>query len=109
MTQRSASAWSAHLAPDPLHPEVVFGGDYKGYMTMQDLATGQERSTNVYPDLPAGSGADVMKYRFNWNYPVFFSPHNPKKLYAGSNHLHVSLNGGESWDVISPEAITPTG
>jgi photosystem II stability/assembly factor-like uncharacterized protein len=94
---------SAHLAPDPLHPDVVFGGDYKGYMTMQDLATGQERSTNVYPDLPAGSGADVMKYRFNWNYPVFFSPHNPKKLYAGSNHLHVSLNGGESWDVISPD------
>ena len=94
---------SAHLAPDPLHPEVVYGGDYKGYMTMQDLATGQERSTNVYPDLPAGSGADIMKYRFNWNYPVFFSPHNPKKLYAGSNHLHVSYNGGESWDVISPD------
>ncbi|RIV18632.1 glycosyl hydrolase [Fibrisoma montanum] len=94
---------SAHLAPDPLNSEVVYGGDYKGYMTMQDLATGQERSTNVYPDLPAGSGADVMKYRFNWNYPVFFSPHNPKKLYAASNYLHVSLNGGQSWEVISPD------
>ncbi len=94
---------SAHLAPDPLNDDVVYGGDFKGYMTMQDLATGQERSTNVYPDLPAGSGADIMKYRFNWNYPVFFSPHNPKKLYAGSNHLHMSTNGGESWDVISPD------
>lgn len=94
---------SAHLAPDPLNSEVVFGGDYKGYMTMQNLETGQERSTNVYPDLPAGSGAEVMKYRFNWNYPVFFSPHNPKKLYACSNHLHMSLNGGESWEVISPD------
>jgi photosystem II stability/assembly factor-like uncharacterized protein len=94
---------SAHLAPDPLNTEVVYGGDYKGYMTMQNLETGQERSTNVYPDLPAGSGADIMKYRFNWNYPVFFSPHNPKKLYACSNHLHMSLNGGESWEVISPD------
>ncbi|AKD53637.1 VPS10 domain-containing protein [Spirosoma radiotolerans] len=94
---------SAHLAPDPLNSEVVFGGDYKGYMTMQDLGTGQERSTNVYPDLPAGSGVEQMKYRFNWNYPVFFSPHNPKKLYAGSNHLHVSYTGGESWEVISPD------
>jgi photosystem II stability/assembly factor-like uncharacterized protein len=94
---------SAHLAPDPLNYDVVFGGDYKGYMTMQDLATGQERSTNVYPDLPAGSGAEVMKYRFNWNYPVFFSPHNPKKLYACSNYLHVSYNGGESWEVVSPD------
>ena len=94
---------SAHLAPDPLNSEIVYGGDYKGYMTMQNLETGQERYTNVYPDLPAGSGAEVMKYRFNWNYPVFFSPHNPKKLYACSNHLHMSLNGGESWEVISPD------
>lgn len=94
---------SAHLAPDPLNSEVVFGGDFKGYMTMQDLETGQERSTNVYPDLPAGGGAEIMKYRFNWNYPVFFSPHNPKKLYACSNYLHVSTNGGESWEVISPD------
>ena len=107
---------SAHLAPDPLNNDVVFGGDYKGYMTMQDIATGQERSTNVYPDLPAGSGAEVMKYRFNWNYPVFFSPHNPKKLYACSNYLHVSYNGGESWEVISadltrgePETIKSSG
>ncbi|WP_394991598.1 glycosyl hydrolase [Emticicia sp.] len=107
---------SAHLAPDPLNSDVVFGGDYKGYMTMQDIATGQERSTNVYPDLPAGSGAEVMKYRFNWNYPVFFSPHNPKKLYACSNYLHVSYNGGESWEVVSadltrgePETIKSSG
>jgi photosystem II stability/assembly factor-like uncharacterized protein len=94
---------SAHLAPDPLNPEIIYGSDYKGYMSMQNVATGQERSTNVYPDLPAGSGAEVMKYRFNWNYPVFFSPHNPKKLYAGSNHLHVTYNGGESWETISPD------
>jgi photosystem II stability/assembly factor-like uncharacterized protein len=94
---------SAHLAPDPLNSEIVYGGDYKGYMTMQDIATGQERSTNVYPDLPAGGGAETMKYRFNWNYPVFFSPHNPKKLYACSNYLHVSYNGGESWEVVSPD------
>ncbi len=107
---------SAHLAPDPLNNDVVYGGDYKGYMTMQDIATGQERSTNVYPDLPAGSGADIMKYRFNWNYPVFFSPHNPKKLYACSNYLHVSYNGGESWEDISsdltrgePETIKSSG
>ncbi len=94
---------SAHLAPDPLNPDVIFGSDYKGYMSMQDLGTGQERSTNVWPDLPAGSGAEVMKYRFNWNYPICFSPHDPRKLYAGSNHLHVTYNGGQSWEEISPD------
>jgi photosystem II stability/assembly factor-like uncharacterized protein len=94
---------SAHLAPDPTNNDIVYGSAYKGTMKMQDMVTGQLRSTNVWPDLPAGSGADIMKYRMNWNYPLVFSHHDPKKLYAGSNYLHVSYNGGQSWDVISPD------
>lgn len=94
---------SAHLAPDPTSPNIIYGSDYKGYMSMQNLDNGQERSTNVWPDLPAGSGVEVMKYRFNWNYPLVFSRHDPKKLYAGSNYLHVTTNGGQSWQTISPD------
>lgn len=94
---------SAHLAPDPLNHNIIYGSDYKGYMSMQNLDNGQERSTNVWPDLPAGSGVEVMKYRFNWNYPLVFSKHDPKKLFAGSNHLHATTNGGQSWEVISPD------
>jgi photosystem II stability/assembly factor-like uncharacterized protein len=94
---------SAHLAPDPLNPSIIYGSDYKGYMSMQNLENGQERSTNVWPDLPAGSGVEVMKYRFNWNYPLVFSKHDPKKLFAGSNHLHATTNGGQSWQEISPD------
>jgi photosystem II stability/assembly factor-like uncharacterized protein len=94
---------SAHLAPDPTNPNIIYGSDYKGYMSMQNLDNGQERSTNVWPDLPAGSGVEVMKYRFNWNYPLVFSHHDPKKLYAGSNYLHVTTNGGQSWQAISPD------
>ncbi len=99
----SAGGESAHLAPDPDNPQVVYGGTYKGYMMRVDHATGQTRSTNVWPFNPAGSGAEVMKYRFNWNFPVFFSPHNPDKLYATSNHVHVSYNEGQSWETISPD------
>lgn len=94
---------SAHLAPDPANPNIIYGSDYKGYMSMQNLSNGQERSTNVWPFLPAGSGVEVMKYRFNWNYPLTFSHHDHKKLYAGSNHLHVTYNAGQSWEVISPD------
>jgi photosystem II stability/assembly factor-like uncharacterized protein len=94
---------SAHLAPDPTNPNIIYGSDYKGYMSLQNLDNGQERSTNVWPDLPAGSGVEVMKYRFNWNYPLVFSKHDPKKLYAGSNHLHATTNGGQSWQEISPD------
>ena len=70
---------------------------------MQDHSNGQIRSVNVWPDNPAGSGAEVMKYRFNWNFPVMFSPNNPNKLYAGSNYLHVSENSGQTWKTISPD------
>lgn len=101
--ERSAGGESAHLAPDPNNPDIVYGGTYKGYMMRLDHRTGQLRSTNVWPDNPAGSGVEVMKYRFNWNYPIFFSPHNPKKLYATSNYVHVTYNEGQTWEVISPD------
>jgi len=99
----SAGGESAHLAPDPDNPEVVYGGTFKGYMSRYDHATGQTRSVNVWPDNPAGSGVEVMKYRFNWNFPTFFSPHKSDRLYACSNFLHVTTNEGQSWEVISPD------
>ncbi len=50
-----------------------------------------------------GHGAEDMKYRFQWNFPIFFSPHDPKMLYTTSNQFHRSNNGGQSWDVFSPD------
>ncbi|MTI39270.1 VPS10 domain-containing protein [Fulvivirga lutimaris] len=101
--ESTAGGESAHLAPDPKNNDIVYGGTYKGYMMRMDHSIDQTRSTNVWPDNPAGSGVEVMKYRFNWNYPVFFSLHDKNKLYAGSNYLHVTTNEGQSWEVISPD------
>ena len=50
-----------------------------------------------------GHGAEDMKYRFQWNYPIFFSPHNKKKLYTTSNFVHVTYNEGQSFEIISPD------
>jgi hypothetical protein len=50
-----------------------------------------------------GHGAEGMKYRFQWNFPIIFSKHNPKKLYTFSNQVHVTENEGQSWDIISPD------
>ncbi len=99
----TAGGESAHLAPDPKNNQVVYGGTYKGYMNRLDHTTGQARSTNVWPDNPAGSGAEVMKYRFNWNYPVSFSRHDSNVLYSGSNYLHMTTDEGQSWKTISPD------
>ncbi len=99
----TAGGESGHIAVDPADEDVVFGGSYDGFLTRKNHRTGEERSINPWPDNPMGHGAEGAKYRFQWNFPIFFSPHNPKKLYAASQHLHVSTNGGENWQVISPD------
>lgn len=101
--ERTAGGESAHIAPDPLNPEIVYGGSYGGFLTRQDHENGTSRAINVWPDNPMGYGAEGMKYRFQWNFPIFFSKHNPKKLYTTSNRLHVTTNEGQSWDIISPD------
>ncbi|MEM6642565.1 MAG: glycosyl hydrolase [Bacteroidota bacterium] len=101
--ESTAGGESAHLAVKPDNNEVVFGGSYDGYLTRYDHETKQRRAVNVWPDNPMGHGAEDMKYRFQWNFPIFFSPHNPDKLYTTSNYVHVSMNGGQTWEVISPD------
>ncbi len=99
----SAGGESAHIAVDPLDNDIVYGGSYGGYLSRINHRTHQEQAINVWPDDPMGSGAEGMRYRFQWNYPVFFSPNDPHKLYAASNHLHVSYDRGNSWEIISPD------
>ncbi len=104
--ESTAGGESAHLAIDPLNNDIVYGGSYGGYLSRYNHKTNESQTINVWPDNPMGYGAEGMKYRFQWNFPVFFSPHNPKKLYTASNHLHVSTNQGKSWSVISPDLTT---
>ena len=101
--EESAGSESAHLAVDPLDNDIVYGGSYGGYLSRMNHRTKQEQAINVWPDNPMGYGAEGMKYRFQWNFPIFFSPNDPKKLYACSNQLHVSTDQGHSWKTISPD------
>jgi photosystem II stability/assembly factor-like uncharacterized protein len=102
----TAGAESGYVIADPSNPDIVYGGNYGGYLSRLDHKTGENRAINVWPDNPMGAGADVLKYRFQWNFPFFFSPHNPKRLYAGGNHLFVTENEGQSWETISPDLTT---
>lgn len=101
--EQTAGAESAHLAVDPNNDEIVYGGNYGGYLERFNHATEQSQAVNVWPDNPMGYGAEGMKYRFQWNFPIFFSPHEPNKLYALSNQVHVSYNEGRSWENISAD------
>ena len=99
----TAGGESGWLAPNPDDPEIVYGGSYGGYLTRVDHRTGQRRAVNVYPDNPMGHGAEGMKYRFQWNFPILFSQHDPDVLYTAGNHLFRSTTEGQSWDLISPD------
>lgn len=101
--ETTAGCECGHLAIDPVNPDIVYGGCYDGVIERQDHETGLTRSVDVWPDLPMGHGAEGARFRFQWNFPIFFSPHDPKRLYAASNHLHVTTNEGQSWSVISPD------
>ena len=114
--EETAGSESAHIAVDPLNDDIVYGGNYGGYLTRLNHDKQQIRAVNVWPDNPMGHGAEGMKYRFQWNFPIFFSPHDPKKIYALSNHVHASTNGGQSWELLSedltrndPSRLGPSG
>ena len=102
----TAGAESGYVVADPLNPNIVYGGNYGGYLSRYDHTTGENRAISVWPDNPMGSGADVLKYRFQWNFPIFFSPHDPKKLYCAGNALFATENEGASWKQLSPDLTT---
>ncbi len=99
--EETAGAESGWIAPDPKDPEVVYGGNYGGYLARLDHRTGQQRDVNVWPDNPMGHGAIDLKERFQWNFPIVFSRHDPKRLYATSQHVWMSTNEGQTWTRLS--------
>jgi photosystem II stability/assembly factor-like uncharacterized protein len=94
---------SGWIAPSPKDSEIVFAGSYDGLITRYDHHTGQLRDINPYPNNPMGWGAGDIKHRFQWNFPLVFSPNDPNTLYSASQVLFKSTNEGQSWQVISPE------
>ena len=101
--ESTAGGESAHIAIDPTNNDIVYGGSYDGFLTRVNHNKKSTRGINVWPDNPMGHGAEGMKYRFQWNFPILFSKHNPKRLYTFSNHVHVTENEGQQWDIISPD------
>jgi photosystem II stability/assembly factor-like uncharacterized protein len=81
-----------YVAPDPLNPHLIYGGK----VTRFDTDTGQTQDSSPVV-LRTG------QYRFNRTAPLIFSSANPHILYLGSNVLLKTTNGGESWEIISPD------
>jgi hypothetical protein len=109
------SAWttvgggeSGWATPDPEDPNIVWSsasgyGAGGGIVVRYDVKAGVGRNVEVWPESPIGSPAEAVKYRFVWDFPLTISPHDRNTLYVGSQHVHRTTNGGQSWDVISPD------
>ncbi len=100
---------SGYIAVKPTDPNIVVGGgigsgEGDGRLIRYDHRTGQHQNITAWPvESGMGSGANEMRYRFQWTFPILYSPHDPDTLYVTSNVVHRSTDEGMSWEVISPD------
>ncbi len=98
-----AGGESGYIAVNPTDANVTYGGSYGGYLTRYDRKSEQEQDISPWPDNPMGGGADAMKYRFQWTYPIIVSHFDPKVVYATANMVFKTTDEGMSWQVVSPD------
>ncbi len=99
----TAGGESGHIVAKPDNPDIVVGGSYGGFLRVRDHSTGIQRAIDVWPDNPMGWGAAELKYRFQWNFPIAFSKHDPDVLFVAADKLFRTDDLGQSWETISPD------
>ncbi|HVH72899.1 MAG TPA: sialidase, partial [Candidatus Dormibacteraeota bacterium] len=99
---------SGFATPDPVDNNIIWStgtgsGSVGGAVARFDERNHQAREVEVWPEDVSGASAGEVKYRFNWEFPVTISPHDHNKVYVGSQFVHVTTDGGNSWQIISPD------
>ncbi len=99
----SAGGESGYVIPDLQNPDITFGGSYDGVLIKYNRKTGERQRIDIWPDNPMGYGADSLRNRFQWTYPIVQSQHHPNELYVASQYVYRSTNQGMSWTRISSD------
>jgi photosystem II stability/assembly factor-like uncharacterized protein len=94
---------SGSIAPDPLHPDIVYGGDTYGGVFRFDRVTGQSQDIAPWPLSFFGVPVPERKYRFTWTSPLVFDRRDPHLLYLGAQVLFGTRDGGLHWTTLSPD------
>ncbi len=101
---RAGGGEPGYIAPDPKDLDVFFSGTNNGrYIDKFNRRLGTSREVNPYPWFYSGEPALDMVERWQWTFPIIFSPIDPNVLYASSNRLWRTTDGGTNWDVLSPD------
>jgi photosystem II stability/assembly factor-like uncharacterized protein len=93
---------AGHVAVDP-KTGVIYSGEYSGLLFRYDHKSGHQRTIQDYPQLHDGLPLHKVKYRFQWNAPITISPHNSDVVYHCSQFVHKTMDGGQTWQLISPD------
>jgi photosystem II stability/assembly factor-like uncharacterized protein len=94
---------SGYIAPQPGDASVVYAGTYMGTLTRYDHRTRQTRDVSVWLNNYDGHPAADVPYRFQWTFPIVFSPHDRNTLYVTAQRVFKTTDGGTSWQPISPD------
>ena len=103
MWKRVGGCECGFAQPDPFDNNIIWSGCYDGGLERFDLRTGYARDVRVWPEAAYGWKPADLKYRWHWNFPMSFSPNVPHRVYVGSQYVHKSDDGGQSWQTISPD------
>lgn len=94
---------SGYITSHPNHPEIYYAGSQGALLTRKDVNTGQIRDIQVYPRFFSGEPASSLPERWQWTYPIVFSPKDASMLFTCSQHVWRTTNDGQSWEKISPD------
>jgi len=94
---------SGYIAPDPRNPNIFYAGSQGALLTRFDRRTNYSKDVQVYPLFFSGESAGSLPERWQWTFPIVFSPVNPDILYTSSQHLWKTVDDGHSWTRISDD------
>ena len=94
---------AGYVVADPSDPDIVWAGEYMGYISRWDGRTRQAPNVGIDPDDGSGMAAADKRYRFQWTAPIVVSPHDPATVYHAANVLFRTTDGGQTWAAISPD------
>ena len=91
-----------YIAPDPRDPDLFYSGANNGsYLDKFNRRLGTSREVNPYPWFYSGEPSREIRERWQWTYPILFSPVDPKTLYVSSQRLWKTTDGGQTWTALS--------
>ncbi|HEX4962053.1 MAG TPA: hypothetical protein VF173_14540 [Thermoanaerobaculia bacterium] len=89
--------------PFPGNPDVVYGSGLGGRLSRWDAKTGQVQNVAPWPVSSYGARPTTVRYRTTWITPIAISLLPPHAIYQGAQVVFRSLDGGRSWEVVSPD------